>query len=187
MPNKLIKQNKFSSNTVNNLIRKYSYDFHYPNNYKDGLNFIKNNKFLSFIINEEYGGTKLSINEQSRILTKISSSNPALGVCVMVPNSLGPAELLQKYGTKEQKNNYLPKLANGELIPCFGLTGPNNGSDAIGQIDEGVLKRDSNNNYYIDLNINKRYITLAPVADLIGIAFRLKDPENYLNLKDDIS
>jgi acyl-CoA dehydrogenase len=186
LPNKLVKVRKFDVNIVNNLINEYSLNFHYPNNYKAGIDFIRNNKFLSFIIDEKYNGSKLSINEQSRILTKISSSNPALGVCVMVPNSLGPAELLQKYGTNNQKNYYLPKLANGELIPCFGLTGPNNGSDAIGNIDEGILIKTNDNKYYIDLNINKRYITLAPIADLIGIAFRLKDPNNYLNIKDDI-
>ena len=98
----------------------------------------------------------------------------------MVPNSLGPAELLQKYGTKYQKNNYLPKLANGEYIPCFGLTGPNNGSDAVGSnIDKGILtKRD--NKTFIKVELNKRYMTLAPVSNLIGIAFNLEDPNNLL-------
>ena len=80
----------------------------------------------------------------SEVLTKIASIDPALGVITMVPNSLGPGELISHYGTEEQKNKYLPKLANGELIPCFGLTGPNNGSDATGSIDSGILDLDKN-------------------------------------------
>jgi len=98
----------------------------------------------------------------------------------MVPNSLGPGELLTLYGTDQQRNNYLPKLANGELIPCFGLTGPNNGSDATGNIDEGyVFKEDGK--IKVKITLNKRYITLAPVSNLMGIAFNLKDPDNLLN------
>jgi acyl-CoA dehydrogenase len=97
----------------------------------------------------------------------------------MVPNSLGPGELLSHYGTEQQKNKYLPNLAVGKYIPCFGLTGPHNGSDATGNIDEGVLKI-INNKRVIEVNINKRYITLAPVSNLIGIAFRLRDPNNLL-------
>ena len=81
------------------------------------------------IINKEYGGSKTSTQNLSRVLTKIVTHNPALGVAIMVPNSLGPGELLDHYGTKEQKEKYLPKLAVGEYIPCFGLTGPHNGSD----------------------------------------------------------
>ena len=101
----------------------------------------------------------------------------------MVPNSLGPSELLLNYGTKQQQDEYLPKLANGEKIPCFGLTGPNNGSDATGSIDEGVVLKDRDGNLKIKININKRYITLAPVANLIGLAFNLKDPHNLLKNK----
>ena len=97
----------------------------------------------------------------------------------MVPNSLGPGELLLHYGTEQQKNYYLPKLANGNFIPCFGLTGPNNGSDATGTIDEGILI-EKNGKKYIEVTVNKRYITLAPVSNLIGLAFRLNDPNNLL-------
>ena len=99
-------------------------------------------KFLGMIIDKKYGGSHLSVSQQSFLLSTISSYNPSLGVAIMVPNSLGPGELLQKYGTEKQKNNYLPRLAKGELIPCFGLTGPNNGSDATGAIDCGVIKKD---------------------------------------------
>ena len=100
----------------------------------------------------------------------------------MVPNSLGPGELLTHYGTEKQKNFYLPKLASGEMIPCFGLTGPNNGSDATGNIDKGEIIL-IDNKPKIKINVNKRYITLAPVANLMGIAFNLEDPNNILGKK----
>jgi acyl-CoA dehydrogenase len=133
--------------------------------------------FLSLIIDKQYGGNRMPIELQSQLLSKISSYNPSLGVATMVPNSLGPAELLQHYGTEQQKQYFLPKLSTGDFIPCFGLTGPNNGSDAVGDIDEGVVEM-VNNKLHIKITLNKRYITLAPVSNLIGIAFRLKNPEN---------
>lgn len=151
----------------------------YPD-YQEIIHYLAKNKYFSFLINEQYGGIKLSVQELSNILTKITSVDPALGVIAMVPNSLGPGELLLNYGTQEQKNKYLPKLANGDFIPCFGLTGPNNGSDATGAIDTGILKKDTNGNRYIDVFINKRYITLAPVSNLIGIAFKMEDPHSLL-------
>jgi acyl-CoA dehydrogenase len=155
----------------------------YPSNYvNDVMNELGKKGFLSMIIDNKYGGNRLSIDTQSYILSKISSYNPSLGVVTMVPNSLGPAELLQHYGTEEQKNYFLPKLSNGTLIPCFGLTGPNNGSDAVGEIDEGnVIMKDGN--IKIEINLNKRYITLAPISNLVGIAFRLNDPNNLLKNK----
>ena len=118
----------------------------------------------------------------SNMLTKIASVDPALGVVTMVPNSLGPGELLIHYGTQEQKNKYLPGLADGTYIPCFGLTGPNNGSDATGSIDEGTIVK-VNGKTMIKVKINKRYITLAPVANLMGIAFNLNDPSGLLENK----
>jgi acyl-CoA dehydrogenase len=135
--------------------------------------------FLSLIIDSKYGGNRMPIELQSQLLSKISSYNPSLGVATMVPNSLGPAELLQHYGTDEQKNYFLPRLSTGEFIPCFGLTGPNNGSDAVGDIDEGFVEK-INNDIKIKITLNKRYITLAPISNLIGIAFKLKDPDNLL-------
>ena len=114
----------------------------------------------------------------SNVLTKISSLDPALGVITMVPNSLGPGELLSHYGTEKQKEKYLPGLADGTYIPCFGLTGPNNGSDATGRIDEGeVVEKDGK--IMIKIKVNKRYITLAPVANLMGIAFKLRTQKIY--------
>lgn len=138
--------------------------------------------FLSLIIDKKYGGNRMPIELQSQLLSKISSYNPSLGVAAMVPNSLGPAELLQHYGTDAQKNYFLPKLSTGEFIPCFGLTGPNNGSDAVGEIDEGVVEI-VNGELKIKITLNKRYITLAPVSNLIGIAFKLQDPNNLLGRK----
>ena len=174
---------KFSDAKVKELIKKYgNVEKVYPSDKCDEiLEYVGKNKFLSFLIDEEYGGCKLSVSELSAILTKISSVNPALGVITMVPNSLGPSELLLKYGTEMQKKEYLPKLADGTYIPCFGLTGPNNGSDATGSIDEGVVVVNDKGKQVVRLNINKRYITLGPVANLIGLAFRLNDPYKILD------
>jgi len=167
---------KFDEKKVNELLNKYGNEIVYPSKKTNEIfSFLGSNKFFSFIVPEKYGGIESSVSEFSSILTKITTKNPELGVSVMVPNSLGPGELLSHYGTKEQKEKYLPKLANGVYIPCFGLTGPNNGSDATGTIDVGnVVKKDGK--LMIHVTINKRYITLAPVANLIGIAFNLNDP-----------
>jgi len=135
--------------------------------------------FLSMIIDPKYGGNRMPIELQSQLLSKISSYNPSLGVATMVPNSLGPAELLQHYGTESQKDYFLPKLSTGDFIPCFGLTGPNNGSDAVGEIDEGVVEK-INGEVKIKITLNKRYITLAPISNLVGIAFKLHDPNCIL-------
>lgn len=144
------------------------------------IKFLGDNGVFGFIIKKKYGGLELLVEQQSTILTKLSSHNPSLGVMVMVPNSLGPGELLQHYGTEEQKNLYLPKLAKGEMIPCFGLTGPNNGSDAGGLLDEGILVKKDNGEIVIRTKVNKRYITLAPIADLVGLAVKVRDPNNLL-------
>ena len=138
--------------------------------------------FLGMIIDKKYNGNRLTISSQSKILSKISSYNPSLAVTAMVPNSLGPAELLQHYGTQQQKDYFLPKLANGQMIPCFGLTGPNNGSDAVGEIDIGTVVA-VDGKLKIKVDLNKRYITLAPISNLIGIAFKLEDPDGILKNK----
>lgn len=171
---------KFDVEKINELLKKYGkYQQVFPNEKSEEiLDYVGKNHFFSFIIKERYGGKNLSISELSSVLTRISSCNPALGVITMVPNSLGPGELLQHYGTKKQKDMYLPKLSNGELIPCFGLTGPHNGSDATGSIDEGEVVLNESGEPIIRVTINKRYITLGPVSNLIGIAFRVKDPIN---------
>ena len=143
------------------------------------LDAVKKTKAFSYIVDEKYGGYHFDIETQSRILVKLASHSPSLGVTVMVPNSLGPGELLQNYGTDKQRNKYLPALAKGEYIPCFGLTGPHNGSDAAGSIDTGkVIQKDGKK--YIQVSVNKRYITLAPIANLVGLAFKLEDPDGLL-------
>ena len=165
---------------LDDLFEKWDNSPVYPN--KDNnkwVQYLAKNKFFSFLISEKYGGIKLSVSELSDILTKIASVDPALGVATMVPNSLGPGELIGLYGTDEQKEYFLPKLANGDFIPCFGLTGPNNGSDATGSIDTGIVV-EKDGKKMIKLKLNKRYITLAPVANLMGIAFNLEDPQNLL-------
>ena len=165
---------------TDNVLKKIGQQSMYPNsNLKNILSILGENGLLGMIIDKKYNGNRVSIQTQSKILTRISSYNPALGVVVMVPNSLGPGELLQHYGTEQQKNYYLPKLADGTMIPCFGLTGPNNGSDATGQIDNGiVIKKDDS--IKIKITLNKRYITLAPISNVIGIAFNLEDPDNVI-------
>lgn len=177
------KNTNYMETDVNLLLEKSGVDPIYPKeNTKELMNYLGKKGFLSMIIDKEYGGNRLSIDSQSHILSKIASYNPSLGVSVMVPNSLGPAELLQHYGTEKQKKYYLPKLADGTFIPCFGLTGPNNGSDAVGQIDEGNVEK-VDGKLKIRVNLNKRYITLAPVSNLLGIAFKLNDPNNLLGNK----
>jgi acyl-CoA dehydrogenase len=174
-----IEENIFVSKT-NDLLIKFGQESIYPSeNINETMKYLGTGGFLSMIIDKKYNGSRLSIDSQSKILSKISSYNPSLGVATMVPNSLGPAELLQHYGTEEQKNFYLPKLANGSFIPCFGLTGPNNGSDAVGKIDEGIIEK-IDGKLKMKITLNKRYITLAPVSNLIGVAFNLRDPFGLL-------
>ena len=142
-------------------------------------NYIKKNKFMGLVIPKKYNGMEFSAHAHSLIVEKIASRNIAGAVSVMVPNSLGPGELLYHYGTEEQKNNYLPKLADGSYVPCFGLTTENSGSDAASMYDEGyVVKRDGV--LGICITFSKRYNTLAPVAGLIGLAFKVVDPNKLL-------
>jgi acyl-CoA dehydrogenase len=151
--------------------------------------FIKRERFWSMIIPKQYGGLELGRYAQSSALAKLSSRSITLGVTVMVPNSLGPGELLVHYGTEEQKNYYLPRLARGEEVPCFGLTSPVAGSDAGSITDTGIVCRgtyEGREVIGIRLNFSKRYITLAPVATVIGLAFRLFDPEHLLGSTEDI-
>ena len=186
VPHKLessLRKDVFPKERLDELINKFPDQKPYPyGNYEQLLKHMGEQGFFSFLISAEQGGYRMSVREMSNILTYITSANPSLGVITMVPNSLGPAELLLHYGTEEQKKKYLPQLADGAKIPCFGLTGPNNGSDATGQIDKGVIVKDNYryNKLKIKVSINKRYITLAPVANLIGVAFNVEDPNNLL-------
>ena len=145
--------------------------------------FLKKQGFFAMIIPKRYGGLEFSAYAHSCVLVKIASRSATASSTVAVPNSLGPAELLLHYGTEQQKNHYLPRLARGEDIPCFGLTAPRAGSDAASIPDTGVVCRgvyQGRETVGIRLNFSKRYITLAPVATVVGLAFRLFDPEKLL-------
>jgi acyl-CoA dehydrogenase len=145
--------------------------------------FIKSKGFFAMIIPKRYGGLEFSAYAHSCVLVKLASRAAVAGSTVAVPNSLGPAELLLHYGTEEQKNHYLPRLARGEDVPCFALTGPRAGSDAASLPDSGVVCKGmfaGREIVGIRLNFSKRYITLAPIATVIGLAFKLYDPEKLL-------
>jgi acyl-CoA dehydrogenase len=151
--------------------------------------YLKSRGFFAMIIPKKYGGLEFSAYAHSCVLAKISSRSATASSTVAVPNSLGPAELLNHYGTEEQKNYYLPRLARGEEVPCFALTGPRAGSDAGSIPDTGIVCRgmwQGREVTGLKLNFNKRYITLAPVASVVGLAFRMFDPEHLLGDKVDI-
>ncbi|MGD9841966.1 MAG: acyl-CoA dehydrogenase [Steroidobacteraceae bacterium] len=145
--------------------------------------YIRQHGFFAMVIGKQYGGLGFSAYAHSCVLIKIASKSATVSSTVCVPNSLGPGELLTHYGTEEQKDYYLPRLARGEEIPCFALTGPRAGSDAASLPDIGVVCKGMYNGQEIvgiNLNFNKRYITLAPVATLVGLAFQLRDPDKLL-------
>ncbi len=151
--------------------------------------FLKSRGFFAMIIPKRYGGLEFSAYAHSCVLAKLASRSATCASTVAVPNSLGPAELLNHYGTEEQKDHYLPRLARGEEVPCFALTGPRAGSDAASIPDTGTVCRGTwqgREVLGIRLNFEKRYITLAPIATVIGLAFRLFDPERLLGDRIDI-
>ena len=151
--------------------------------------FIKSRGFFAMIIPRRYGGLEFSAYAHSCVLIKIASRSATVSSTVAVPNSLGPAELLLHYGTEAQKNHYLPRLARGEDVPCFALTGPRAGSDAASIPDTGTICKGpwaGGEIIGIRLNFSKRYITLAPIATVIGLAFRLYDPEHLMGEKTDL-
>ena len=155
---------------------------------KEIWDYIKAERFLSMIIPKEYGGLGISAQTQAAVLQALSISGATFST-VCVPNSLGPGELLVKYGTEEQKDHYLPRLADGREIPCFGLTGPRAGSDATSLPDVGVVCKgtwEGKEVVGLKLNFEKRYITLAPVATVVGLAFRAFDPEGLLGGDKDL-
>lgn len=151
--------------------------------------FIKKNKFFGMIIPKSYGGLQFSALAHSAVLQKISTMSATVASTVAVPNSLGPAELLLHYGTDEQKNHYLPRLATGEDVPCFALTSTYAGSDATSISDHGIVCKqtvDGVETLGLRLTFDKRYITLAPIATVVGLAFRMYDPEHLLGDKEDL-
>lgn len=151
--------------------------------------FIKENKFFGMIIPKEYGGLGFSALAHHKVIQKLASISSVVSSTVGVPNSLGPGELLVHYGTQEQKDYYLPRLAAGLEVPCFGLTGPFAGSDATSIPDYGIVCRgewQGEQVLGVRLTFDKRYITLAPVATIIGLAFRMHDPDHLLGKVEDI-
>ncbi len=150
------------------------------------MEFIKQSKFFGMIIPKEYGGLGFSALCHSEVVKRISSRSLPCGITVMVPNSLGPAELLVHYGTQAQKDKYLKDLADGTHIPCFALTEPGAGSDAGSITASGELFKGDDGKLYIKLNWNKRWITLAAISTLLGLAFKLRDPKNYLGKGEEL-
>lgn len=146
--------------------------------------FLKEKNFFGMIIGKQYGGLGFTAYAHSQVVQKVASRSLSAAVTIMVPNSLGPAELLHRYGTKEQKDHYLPRLADGRDVPCFALTSPRAGSDAGAIPDSGVVCKGTFNGEEIlglKLNWDKRYITLGPVATVLGLAFKLYDPNKLLS------
>jgi len=156
---------------------------------KEAWRYIKDKGFLGMIIPKKYGGLEFSAYAHSQVVTKLSTRSSALSVSVMVPNSLGPAELLLHYGTDEQKNHYLPRLAKGIEVPAFALTSPWAGSDAASIPDSGIVCKGMwQGKEVLGMRVtwDKRYITLAPVCTILGLAFRMYDPDGLLGGEKDI-
>jgi len=186
------KENAFLNDQVNTLCNMLD-DYKIVHETKDlpenVWQFLKEQGFFSLIIPESYGGRDFSAIANSTIVSRIATRSLSAAVTVMVPNSLGPGELLMHYGTQEQKEYWLPKLANGTEVPCFALTGPEAGSDAGSIPDTGVIcegEFEGNTIIGIRLNWSKRYITLAPVASVLGLAFKMFDPDGLLGDKKEI-
>jgi acyl-CoA dehydrogenase len=155
----------------------------------EAWDFIKRHKFFGMIIPKEYGGLGFSPYAHSEVVRKISTRSVTAAVTVMVPNSLGPGELLMRFGTKEQQRQWLPRLADGRDIPCFGLTSPEAGSDAASMIDTGIICKgqfEGRDVIGLRLNWHKRYITLGPVATLLGLAFKAYDPDHLVGHEEDL-
>jgi acyl-CoA dehydrogenase len=151
--------------------------------------FIKRNKFFGMIIPKEFDGLGFSPYAHSEVVRKVSSRSLTAAVTVMVPNSLGPGELLMRFGTREQQEKWLPRLADGRDIPCFGLTSPEAGSDAASMIDTGIICKgnfEGREVLGLKLNWHKRYITLGPVATLLGLAFKAYDPDHLVGSREEL-
>src|SRR5690606_19549967 len=151
--------------------------------------FMRQQGFFGMIIPKEYGGLGFSAYAHSEVVRQISVRSVTAAVTAMVPNSLGPGELLLQFGTQAQRDHWLPRLASGEEIPCFGLTSPEAGSDAAAMIDSGLLCRDTfegREGLGIHLTWHKRYITLGPIATVLGLAFKLRDPDGLIGDREDI-
>ncbi len=187
-----IDEQEFLDGPVNELCQMID-DWDITHNLKDlppeMWQFIKQKKFFGMIIPKKYGGLEFSALAHSEVVMRISARSISVGVTVMVPNSLGPAELLQHYGSDSQKSFYLPRLVDGREIPCFALTGPEAGSDAGSIPDSGIVcegEFEGENVLGLRLNWDKRYITLGPVATVLGLAFKVYDPDALLGSEQEL-
>ncbi len=185
-----VEEKSFIDNQVNTLLKMLD-DYDIVNQRRDlppeVWSYLKQEGFFALIIPKKFGGKAFSAYANSTIVSKIASRSLSTAVTVMVPNSLGPGELLTHYGTEAQKQRWLPALADGTEIPCFALTGPEAGSDAGAIPDVGVVCRgqfEGKDVLGLKLTWNKRYITLAPVATVLGLAFQMRDPEHLLGDKE---
>ncbi|MSP33438.1 MAG: acyl-CoA dehydrogenase [Rickettsiales bacterium] len=187
-PHLTVAEQSFLDNEVEEVCKMcVDYDVQRLRDLPDNVwQYLKDKKFFGMIIPKEYGGLGFSAYFHSSVIQKLASRSVPLAITAMVPNSLGPAELLMHYGTKEQCDYYLPRLADGRELPCFALTEPTAGSDATSIISSGVLFKDSDGSVKIRLSWNKRYITLGAVATVIGVAFQLRDPDKILSTNEDI-
>ncbi|WP_444998193.1 acyl-CoA dehydrogenase [Aliikangiella sp. IMCC44359] len=175
--------------TLCNMVSDWDVNFKDKDLPVEAWDYIRKHSFWGLNIPKQYGGKGFSALAHSTIVAKLSTRSSVLGITTMVPNSLGPAELLLHYGTEEQKNYYLPRLAKGVDIPCFALTGPKAGSDAGAIPDTGVVcKGEFEGKEVLGLRLtwDKRYITLAPVATVLGLAFKMYDPDGLVGDKEDI-
>ncbi|MFA0570068.1 acyl-CoA dehydrogenase FadE [Vibrio gallaecicus] len=186
------EEQEFLDGPVNHVCEMVS-DYHVTHELADlppeVWQYLKDHKFFAMIIKKKYGGLEFSAYAQSLVLQKLTGVSSVLSSTVGVPNSLGPGELLQHYGTEDQKDYYLPRLAEGKEIPCFALTSPEAGSDAGSIPDYGIVcKGEWEGKQVLGMRLtwNKRYITLAPVATVLGLAFKLRDPEGLLGDKEDL-
>ena len=185
-PQLSIEEQAFIDNKVNKLCSLLNdHDVSMKKDFsKEAWDYMRNERFFAMKIPKEWGGLGFSTHAVSAVLAKIATHCFDANATVAVPNSLGPGELLVRYGTDEQKAYFLPRLADGTLIPCFGLTGPHSGSDATSLIgSDCVVERNRNGELGVRATFKKRYITLAPVAGVVGLGLNLKDPEGLLGKK----
>jgi len=182
------EEQRFLDGPVNELCRMVSeWDVYQRRDLPpEAWDYIKKERFWGLIIPKEYGGLGFSASANSAIVARVASRSNPLATTVMVPNSLGPAELLLHYGTEEQKKHYLPRLARGEEIPCFALTEPQAGSDAGAMTSTGVVFKGDDGKLYLRLNWRKRYITLAAISTILGLAFKMRDPDNLLGKGEEL-
>jgi acyl-CoA dehydrogenase len=152
---------------------------------KEAWDCMRDDGFFALKIPKEWGGKGFSTHAVSKVLCKLGTHCMDANATVAVPNSLGPGELLVRYGTDSQKEYFLPRLADGTLIPCFGLTGPHSGSDATSLIESDCVVEERNGELGVVASFNKRYITLAPVAGVVGLGLNLSDPKGLLKGKGD--